>query len=67
MQAVMTVLAQHHTEGMFVTEAVHFSCLTYLSSAAEMSPTYKVIKPHLDFVLGQIIFPVLCINVDEIR
>jgi len=35
--------------------------------AVEMSPTFKVIKPHLDFVLFQAIFQTLCLSSDDIK
>ena len=53
--------------GGFITDDVHRMCLSYMMCAVEMSPTYKVIKPHLDFVLFQAIFQTLCLSSEDIR
>jgi hypothetical protein len=63
---VMNTLAEK-SNGRYVTDEVYRNSITYLSSCAEMSPSYKVIKPHLDFVLFKVIFPTLCINGSEIE
>jgi importin-7 len=58
---------QIKARGGFLTDDVHRSCLTYLSNCAEMSPTYKVIKPHLNFVLFEVVFPTLCLTHEDAR
>jgi len=64
---VMNQLAAK-VNGKFVSKLVEKSCLSFLSCAVEMSPTYKAIKPHLDFVLLQVIFPAIGItDQDEIN
>lgn len=52
--------------GHFITADVHRSCLTFVANCVEMSPTYKVLKPHLEFLLCQVIFPTLCVTEAEI-
>lgn len=54
-------------QGKFVSSEVHRQCLTYLVSCAEMSPTYKAIKPHLQFLLTDIIFPTLCLTAEDLE
>lgn len=54
-------------QGAYLTDDVHRSCLTYLHNCAEMSPTYKLMKPHLEFILFQAIFPTLCMTSEEIE
>eukprot|EP01041_Mallomonas_annulata_P011336 gene11336-23725_t len=65
--SIMKALASYHTEGCYMTENVHRACLAFLAGAVEMSPTYKFIKTHLDFVLFQVIFPTMSISNDDIR
>ena len=54
-------------QGKYITDDVHRLALTYLASSVEMSVTYKVIKPHLDFLVLQVIFPTLCLTSEEAR
>lgn len=56
---------QWKAAGKFLTEDVHRQCLTYLVGCAEMSPTYKVIKPHMNFLLFDVIFPTLCLTTED--
>mmetsp|Transcript_23745 Transcript_23745/g.34001 ORF Transcript_23745/g.34001 Transcript_23745/m.34001 type:complete len:1123 (-) Transcript_23745:74-3442(-) len=53
--------------GGFITDDVQRLCLNYVAACVEMSPTYKVLKPHLDFLLFQVVFPTLCISDEDIR
>ena len=50
------------SQGVFVSDTVHRMCLSYTATAIEMSPSYKAIKPHLDFLLFKVIFPTLCMT-----
>jgi importin-7 len=63
---VMNCLALK-AQGKYITDDVHRLALTYLASSVEMSVTYKVIKPHLDFLVLQVIFPTLCLTSEEAR
>jgi len=54
------------SKGGFLTDDVHRMCISFVASCVEMSPTYKVLKPHLDFLLFNVIFPTLCLTQDEI-
>jgi hypothetical protein len=53
--------------GSFVTSCVRRFCITYLSHAVEMAPTYKAIKPHIDFILFQVIYPALMMPEEDIE
>jgi hypothetical protein len=55
------------SKGSYLTDDVHRSCLTYLHNACEMSPPYKLIKPHLSFILFEAVFPSLCLTSEEIE
>lgn len=50
------------TDGGFITDHVHRLCITYICNSVEMSPTYKVLKPHLDYILFSVIMPTLCLS-----
>jgi len=59
--SVLTALSVK-AEGGFLTEEVHRYCLTYLNNCVEMSPSYKIIKGHLDFILHKVLFPTLALT-----
>lgn len=63
---MMNVLARV-AKGEYATDDVHRMCLSYVSNCVEMSPTYKVLKPHLDFILFSVVFPTLCLTQEEIE
>jgi hypothetical protein len=52
--------------GHFCTDRVVHLCLTYVDLAVELSSTYRLLKPHLDFLLYQVCFPTMCLNQDDI-
>jgi hypothetical protein len=66
LRPVFTVL-DSKSSGHFVADDVYRNCITYASNCAEMSPSYKVLKPHLDFLLFQIVFPTLCMSPTDIE
>lgn len=55
------------SEGAFVTENVHRMCITYVCNSVEMSPTYKILKPHIQFLLFGVIFPTLSLSEMDIN
>lgn len=57
---------EHHARGGYLTEHVHRGCISFLANSAEMSPTYKVLKPHLEFLLFHVIFPTLCLPQEDV-
>lgn len=52
--------------GQFCTDRVVHLCLTYVDLAVELASTYKLLKPHLEFLLYQVCFPTMCLNEDDI-
>jgi importin-7 len=52
--------------GQFCTDRVVHLCLTYVDLAVELSSTYKLLKPHLDFLLYQVCFPTMCLTEDDV-
>lgn len=53
--------------GQFCTDRVVHLSLTFITSAVELSTTYKLLKPHLDFLLYQVCFPVLCLSPADVE
>jgi hypothetical protein len=52
--------------GQFCTDRVVHLCLTFVDLAVELAPTYKMLKPHLDFLLYQVCFPTVCLSQEDI-
>lgn len=53
--------------GRFCTDRVVHLCLTYVDLAVELAPTYKLLKPHLNFLLYDVCFPTLCLTPADIE
>ena len=64
---IFDVLDSKVTHGFYLTDDVYRSAISYVSNCCEMSPTYKVVKPHLNFLLFQIVYPTLCLTQREIQ
>jgi len=54
------------SSGQFCTDRVVHLCLTYVDLAVELAPTYKVLKPHLDFLLYKVCFPTMCLTPSDV-
>jgi hypothetical protein len=52
--------------GSFCTDRVIHLCLTFVDLAVELASTYKLLKPHLDFLLYQVCFPTMCLTQEDI-
>jgi hypothetical protein len=63
----MVNLLIQKSQGIFLTDNVHRMCITYVCNSVEMSPTYKVLKPHMEFLLFGVIFPTLSLSETDIR
>jgi len=48
--------------GQFCTDRVLHLCLAYVDLSVELAPTYKMLKPHMDFLLYKVCFPTLCLS-----
>eukprot|EP00529_Nitzschia_sp_RCC80_P003831 CAMPEP_0113510620 /NCGR_PEP_ID=MMETSP0014_2-20120614/38237_1 /TAXON_ID=2857 /ORGANISM="Nitzschia sp." /LENGTH=1078 /DNA_ID=CAMNT_0000406591 /DNA_START=56 /DNA_END=3292 /DNA_ORIENTATION=+ /assembly_acc=CAM_ASM_000159 len=53
--------------GQFCTDRVVHLCLTYVDLAVELSSTYKLLKPYLDFLLYQVCFPTMTLTPEDIE
>ena len=63
---IMNTLASK-ARGEYLSDEVHRQCLQYMCSAIELSPTYKLMKPHLEVILSNMIFPCLCLTESDIE
>ncbi|CAM9500194.1 unnamed protein product [Chrysoparadoxa australica] len=62
---VMNILSLR-PRGDYCTDRVVHSCLTFVDHAIELGSTYKLLKPHEDFLLFQVCFPLLCLSDEDI-
>lgn len=46
----------------FCTDRVVHLCLTFVDLAVELASTYRILKPHLEFLLYQVSFPTMCLS-----
>eukprot|EP00957_Ditylum_brightwellii_P057061 4324632-Ditylum_brightwellii.AAC.1 len=53
--------------GQFCTDRVVHLCLTFVDLAVELAPTYKLLKPHMDFLLYKVCFPTMCLTAEDIE
>jgi len=51
--------------GRFCTDRVVHLCLTFVDLAVELAPTYKMLKPHMDFLLYKVCFPTVCLTPED--
>ncbi|CAM9943138.1 unnamed protein product, partial [Ectocarpus fasciculatus] len=66
LEQVMNTLAMR-SRGEYCTDRVVHACLVFVGPATELSHTYKLLKPHLDFLLFQAVFPELCLSKKDIE
>lgn len=52
--------------GQFCTDRVVHYCLNFVDLAVELAPTYKLLKPHMDFLLYKVCFPAMCLTNEDI-
>lgn len=52
--------------GNFCTDRVVHLCLSFVELAVQLAPTYKLLKPHLDFILYKVCFPTMCLTAEDI-
>lgn len=52
--------------GQFCTDRVVHLCLNFVDLAVELAPTYKLLKPHMDFLLYKVCFPAMCLTEEDI-
>lgn len=52
--------------GQFCTDRVVHYCLNFVDLAVELAPTYKLLKPHMDFLLYKVCFPAMRLADEDI-
>ncbi|KAL7552620.1 hypothetical protein ACHAWF_017607 [Thalassiosira exigua] len=52
--------------GRFCTDRVVHLCLNFVDLAVELAPTYKLLKPHMEFLLYKVCFPAMCLTEEDI-
>jgi hypothetical protein len=53
--------------GKFCTDRVVHLSLTFVDLAVELASTYKLLKPHLEFLLFQVCFPTMCLTQEDVE
>ena len=53
--------------GQFCTDRVVHYCLNFVDLAVELADTYKLLKPHMEFLLYKVCFPAMCLTQDDIE
>ena len=53
--------------GQFCTDRVVHLSLTFVDLAVELASTYKLLKPHLEFLLFQVCFPTMCLTKEDVE
>lgn len=53
--------------GQFCTDRVIHLALTFVDLAVELASTYKLLKPHLDFLMFQVCFPTMCLTTEDVE
>ncbi len=55
------------SRGEYCTDRVVLTCLNYITTAVEQSHTYKLLKPHIPFLLYTVCFPVICLTPADVK
>lgn len=55
------------SNGQFCTDRVVYYCLNFVDLAVELAETYKLLKPHMDFLLYKVCFPAMCLTQEDIE
>lgn len=55
------------SRGCYVSPRVRQLCFTYVDSAVEIGALYKLMRPHLEFILFEACFPTMCATYEDIE
>ncbi|EER18360.1 hypothetical protein Pmar_PMAR005270 [Perkinsus marinus ATCC 50983] len=64
-QQMIELLQKRVTQGAFVSDQVLYQVFGFIAEAAQHSITYKVIKPHLQFLVHDVVLPVLSFSHED--
>lgn len=56
-----------YSRGCFVSPRVRQLCFTYIDTAVEIGSLYKLMRPHLDFVLFEASLPAMCATYEDLQ
>lgn len=65
MQETFIGLLRHRAEGGFLSDRVAMLALCYLASAVEPLPTWRAMKPHVEYLIEHVIVPTLSFNASD--
>lgn len=51
--------------GVFLTKQVTYSAMFFINSVVRHNNMYKYLKPHVDYLFQEIIFPLFCFNDED--
>ena len=66
LEPIMTMLALR-SQGRFCTDRCVQLSLTFMESSIQIGSTYKLLKPHMHFVMANVVFPLLCLTDDDLE
>ncbi|KAF4669519.1 hypothetical protein FOL46_001342 [Perkinsus olseni] len=64
-QQMIELLQRRATQGAFVSDQVLYQVFGFIAEAAQHAITYKVIKPHLQFLVHDVVLPVLSFSQED--
>uniref|UniRef100_M4A2B5 Importin 8 n=1 Tax=Xiphophorus maculatus TaxID=8083 RepID=M4A2B5_XIPMA len=66
-QQVLLKVVDQHRRGQYVTARVLQQCFTYLNQGLSHSLTWKQMKPHMQTICHEVIFPLMCYRDEDER
>ncbi|XP_008399431.1 importin-8 isoform X3 [Poecilia reticulata] len=66
-QQVLLKVVDQHRQGQYVTARVLQQCFTYLNQGISHSLTWKQMKPHMQTICQEVIFPLMCYRDEDER
>ncbi len=53
------------SEGQYMSPRVINLAMQYLTHAVDLKPSYKLLKPHIDPLWQQVVFPLMCFTEED--
>ncbi|XP_043963496.1 importin-8 isoform X4 [Gambusia affinis] len=66
-QQVLLKVVDQHRRGQYVTARVLQQCFTYLNQGLSHSLTWKLMKPHMQTICQEVVFPLMCYRDEDER
>lgn len=58
---------KENSNNIWLSDDIKNYSLQYLTQSLELSLTYKALKPHIEFLLYDVCFPLLCYSADDVE